>query len=60
MISGRGVLETSWPQEGPKMAQDGPKEPKIAPLAEGKAEMGELGCSGLIWAALAYFRLQAA
>ena len=36
-ISGRGVLKSSWSQEGPKMAQDGPEEPKIAPSWPQKA-----------------------
>ena len=47
-------------QDGHKMAQDGfktaPRWPKMASLAEGKAETGNwvaLGCFGLLWAAAA-------
>ena len=35
--SGQGVLKSSWLQEGPKMAQDGIEEPKIAPSWPQKA-----------------------
>ena len=35
--SGPGVLKSFWSQESPKMAQDGPEEPKIAPSSPQKA-----------------------
>ena len=44
------------PESIEKMDQNGIK--KVIKLARGKAETGELGCFGLLWAALAYFRLQ--
>ena len=35
--SGLGVLKSFWSQEGPKVAQDGPEEPRIAPSWPQKA-----------------------
>ena len=50
-ISGRGFLKGSWFQEGPRWAQDGPEEPKIAPRWSQKApkiapRWGKLGQDG--------------